>query len=356
MDNGATGTKTTAVQTLRIGMIGAGGIAKARHLPGLQQLDGIEFTAVANRSLANAQAAAEQYGFKRVYARWQDVVEDEEVNTVFICTPPYLHSEITRYALARGKHVFCQARMAMNLADAHTMLEADQASPLTTMLCPPPHYMLVEQKVLSLLAEGALGQVRHIVLDHPAAQFLDAAQPLHWRQRESLQGMNMLDVGIMAETLMKWFGPVTELSARARTWTTERPLPEGGGSGKVDLPDSVTVLAEFDSGATLTALFTGAVRGGKPHLTIHGSAGTLTCFSGEAYLTLDTGSGPQPIELQPSECTAWTVERDFVEAVRSGRKGYPSFVEGVRYMSFTQAVADSIAGGGQPVTLQRSGS
>ncbi|WP_259619300.1 Gfo/Idh/MocA family protein [Paenibacillus doosanensis] len=341
------------MMTIRIGLIGAGGIARSRHLPGLQKLKGVELAAVANRRYDNALKAAEEYGFGKAYRTWQEVAEDPAVDAVFVCTPPYLHKEITAYCLARGKHVFSQARMAMNLPEALEMLKLDESTRLTTMLCPPPNYMKVEPYALQLLAEGTLGDIRHVSLTHPSGQYSDPRKPLHWRQRADLQGINALDVGIMGEVLNKWFGPVKTLYAEGQTWVTERPQDNEGFS-RVELPDSVTVIGRFARGPQLTALFSGAVQGGTPQLSIHGSRGTLTCYPEASYLLLRTAEGEKRLDVPADRIKEWTVERDFIEAVRQGRKGDPSFRDGAKYMAFTQAVADSIRTGGRVAVAEIS--
>ncbi|WP_248926858.1 Gfo/Idh/MocA family protein [Paenibacillus hamazuiensis] len=329
---------------IRLGMIGAGGIAVSRHLPNLTKIEGVELTAVANRRYEKALAVSRQFGFRKIYRAWTEVADDPEVDAVFICTPPYMHAEMTAYCLERGKHVFSQARMAMNLPEALDMLRLDRATGLTTMLCPAPHYMQVENYVLRLLKDGGIGDVRHIVLSHPTAMFADPHKPLHWRQRADLQGINVLDVGIMGEVLQKWFGPVKTVSASGSLWTKERPA-DADGKTAVYLPDSVTVIGQFEAGMTLTALFTGAVKGGVSSMTIHGSEGTITCFPEQAYVLLGTNGEQTRIDVPADERKEWTVERDFVAAIREGRKGTPSFQDGARYMAFTQAIADSIRTG-----------
>lgn len=325
---------------VNIGIIGAGGIAISRHLPNLAKLPEVRFVAVANRSVDNAKRVAEQFGFDRVYEDWKSVIDDSDVQAVFICTPPYMHAEMTRYAIAKGKHVFCQARMALDLEDAKTMWEADQQSSLTTMLCPGPNYMSVEAYVLELIADGKIGEIRHVLLTHPSDMFADPEQPLHWRQRKNLQGINVLDVGIMGELLAKWFGPISQVEARAKTWVAQRQ-PDADGHTQVELPDSCTVIGEFSSGAMLTALFTGAVKGGASRMSIHGTLGTITCFPFEKHILINTGNGDERLEVEVDSEKLWTVEADFIQAIKSGTKGYPSFQEGLAYMGFTQAVMES---------------
>jgi predicted dehydrogenase len=336
---------------IQIGFVGAGGIAKSHHLPNLLKISGVKLIAVANRSESSARQVAEIFGFQKVYTNWKDVVDDPDVHIVFVCTPPYMHKEICNYALGKGKHVFCQARMAMDLSDALEMLAADDQSGLSTMLCPPPHYLPAESFVLNMMEQGDLGEIRHVVLTHPSSSLLDPEQPLHWRQRKDLQGINLLDVGIMGEVLQKWFGPIKRINAMGKTWVTERPADKDGKTA-VKLPDSVTLSGQFATDVTLTALFSGSVDGGMNQLTIHGTKATITCYQGKSFIMKRDSSGEKIIDIPAEAIGSWQVEKDFLDAVRTGRKGSPSFREGARYMAFTQAVMDSIHSG-QTVEIQQ---
>src|SRR5438067_12461387 len=90
---------------LRVGLIGAGGNTKLRHIPGLRALPGVEIVAVCNRTDASTAAVARDYGIPRTFAQWEEVVADPDVDAVVIGTWPYLHAPITLAALAAGKHV-----------------------------------------------------------------------------------------------------------------------------------------------------------------------------------------------------------------------------------------------------------
>jgi len=339
--------RITEVETkteIGIGFIGAGWIATNRHLPNLADVTGIRLVAVANRKLKTAQAVAEQFDFERVYEEWQKVIEDPQVDAVFICTPPYMHKEMTLYALARGKHVFCQARMALDLEDALEMLAADRSSKRTTMLCPAPNYMLVEPAILQLLEGGQIGEVRHVLLTHPTPANLDPDKPLYWRQRTDIQGINALEIGMVGEVLERWFGAVSSVAATANTWIPERPADQDGRT-TVELPDAVTFTGQFASGALLTALFSGSAAGGQKRMEIHGTKSSLVCYPAEPYYIIRDESGEERIDVPLHERKLWTVERDFITAIRQGSKGSPSFPDGVRYTALTQAVINSVTSG-----------
>src|SRR5919202_3337994 len=123
--------------TLRIGIIGAGGIVKSRHLPALRQIEGVEVVAVCNRSRESGEAVAREWSIPEVLTDWRELVARPDLQAVFIGTWPYTHAEMSIAALEAGKHVFCQARMARDLAEARAMLATARAHPdQVAMLCP----------------------------------------------------------------------------------------------------------------------------------------------------------------------------------------------------------------------------
>ena len=104
--------------TLRVGFIGAGGNTRLHHIPKLRAQAGVELVSVANRSVESGQRVADEEGIPNVAAHWQEVVQDDTLDAVCIGTWPYLHAPITIAALEAGKHVLCEARMAMNSHEA----------------------------------------------------------------------------------------------------------------------------------------------------------------------------------------------------------------------------------------------
>src|SRR3954470_1728771 len=184
--------------TLRIGFVGAGGIVRDRHVPGLRKAEGVEFYGVVNRSRASSQRAAEEFGIERTYDDWQELVADPRVDVVWIGAHPYLHRVVTEAALEAGKHVFTQAHMALDYADAKAMYEAAQRHPnQTTMISPPPHYMPGDRVVRRMIAEGFVGEPRNAIVQSYNGAYLNPSTPLHWRQRWEISGYNALDLGMM---------------------------------------------------------------------------------------------------------------------------------------------------------------
>ncbi len=333
-----------ADERIGLGFIGAGDIVRTRHLPGFEDIPGVEFAAVANRSRESASRVAADFGIAEVCGDWREVIDHPNVDAVVIGTWPYKHGEYGVAALEAGKHVFTQARLAMDAADARRMVAAAAESGLTTMVCPPPHGMRVEPTVMRMVGDGFLGDPVHVVVRDFQPSYVEAASPLHWRQISEYSGFHTLTLGICAEIVGRWFGYVAEVSAVDATFTSERPLADGSGSGAVDRPDSVFVAGRMESGATAAFAFSGVV--GAPSGNViegYGLRGSLRYLVDKDRLLL--ASAPDWVEeevrIAPADEGGWRVEQEFIQAIREGRGGNPSWEEGLRYMQFVEAVEES---------------
>src|SRR5436190_1858079 len=139
---------------LQIGIVGAGAIVRDRHLPGLKKHPEVEIVAVSNSTYESAEKFCQENAPRATpMANWADLLSLPDLDIVWIGTPPYMHSAVTISALEAGKHVFCQARMANDLAEAKEMLATSKRFPeLVTMLCPPPFGLRGDLLVKKLLA------------------------------------------------------------------------------------------------------------------------------------------------------------------------------------------------------------
>ena len=110
----------------RVGIIGCGGIANGKHMPSLKVVEDCEMVAFCDIILERAQKAKNEYGTEdaRVYEDYKELLKDESIDVVHVCTPNRSHSFITVDALEAGKHVMCEKPMAINTAEARKMLDA----------------------------------------------------------------------------------------------------------------------------------------------------------------------------------------------------------------------------------------
>ena len=149
--------------TIRIGIVGAGNNTRRHHIPKLKKIAGVEIASVANRSRASSERVAQEFGIARVHDSWQDLVIDPEIDAVVIGTWPYLHCAVTLAALAAGKHVLTEARIAMNATEARQMLAASRVRPdLVTQVVPGPATFAADPMVMQLLTEGYIGELQSV--------------------------------------------------------------------------------------------------------------------------------------------------------------------------------------------------
>lgn len=111
---------------LKIGIIGCGGIANGKHMPGLAKLDSVEMVAFCDLILTKAEKAAAEYGTAdaRVYKDYRELLEQESLDVVHVCTPNSSHAEISIASLEAGLHVMCEKPMAKTAKEARAMVAA----------------------------------------------------------------------------------------------------------------------------------------------------------------------------------------------------------------------------------------
>ena len=329
-------------QPIRVGFVGAGANTRLHHLPKLRAQAGVELTAVANRSRESGERVAKEFGIARVHDTWQEVVRAPDIDAICIGTWPYMHCELTVAALEAGKHVLCEARMAMNAAEGRRMLEASRKKPqLVAQLVPAPHTLETDATMQSLLADGYVGDVLAVELQASQGRFLDADGPLHWRHQLSLSGHNILNMGIWYEAMMRWLGPARRVMAMTKV-SVPRRRDAAGAWRDVSVPDHVDILATLASGAVAHLRFSAVTALAPPsEVWIFGSEGTLRLEADAKRLSGGKRGDKElrEIPVPAAQRVGWRVEEEFVNAIRGREKvARTTFEDGVRYMEFTDAV------------------
>lgn len=111
---------------LKVGIIGCGGIANGKHMPSLKAINKVDMVAFCDIIEERAVKAAKEYGVEgaKVYTDYKELLKDESIDVVHVCTPNRAHADISIDALHAGKHVMCEKPMAKTAADARRMVEA----------------------------------------------------------------------------------------------------------------------------------------------------------------------------------------------------------------------------------------
>ena len=99
---------------LRVGIIGCGGIANSKHMSALAGIEEVEMVAFCDIILEKAEKAVKEYGTPdaKAYEDYKELLKDDTIDVVHVCTPNRSHSFITIDALESGKHVMCEKPMA----------------------------------------------------------------------------------------------------------------------------------------------------------------------------------------------------------------------------------------------------
>ena len=333
-------------EPIRVGIVGAGANTRDRHIPGLQAIEGVEIVSVCNRSAESSNRVAEQFGIPTTYAHWNELIEAPDTNAIVIGTWPYLHCQATLAALAAGKHVLCEARMAMNAMEAWEMYGAAQANPhLVVQIVPSPMTLRVDATLQRLIASGYLGDLLAIEV-RVGGDFLDAAAPLHWRQDFDLSGFNIMSMGIWYEAVLRWVGEVTRVQAMGKTFTRMRS-DDSGSLRSVRVPEHVDVVADMACGAQLHMQVSSATGlAGAPEAILFGSDGTLRVAADTLYGGKRGDAALEEIPIPKDEAGGWRVEVEFINAIRGLEKiTHTTPQAGVKYMEFTEAVTRSMQTG-----------
>lgn len=343
--------------TLRVGLIGAGANTRSRHIPGLRALPDVDLVAVCNRRPESTREVAQEFGIPRTFSHWEDLVRDPDIDAVVIGTWPYLHAPITLAALEAGKHVLTEARMCMNATEAQEMLAASRRHPeRVAQIVPSPFGLKGGMVVRELLAGGFLGELREFSIVHRTAALADPTAPLHWRQDAALSGLNMLTLGILHETILRWLPQPVRVLAQVTAFVPSRIDPASGARRPVGTPDSVQVLTQLPTGVRGVYQISGVTPfGQEARVTFLGSDGVLAYdLQNDRLLGSSRLLGARPgslddlpeIPIPADKAGGWRVEADFVDAIRDGTAvRLTSFESGLAYMEFTEAVARAAQAG-----------
>ncbi|NKB59338.1 MAG: hypothetical protein GKS00_23695 [Alphaproteobacteria bacterium] len=348
-----------AKNTLRVGLIGAGGNTRSRHIPGLQEQQDVSIDVVANRTVESGQRIADEFGIARVAESWTDVIADDSIDAICIGTWPYMHAPMTIAALDAGKHVLCEARMAMNASQARKMLAASRRNPTrVAQIVTAPHTLGVDRTIAEMIGAGAIGKL--ITIDArvtAGSNFPNYDSPVHWRHDRDLSGNNIMAMGIWYEGMMRWVGPARTVHALGQSVVPYRKS-EDGRRVPMSIPDHVDIIGKLEQGGQMRFSMS-TVSGHAPSnadVYLFGTEGTLHVHVDKAgKFTLSAGTrdddGLKEVAIDPAKAGGWRVEEEFVNAVRGIEPvTHTDFATGVKYMEWTDAVTRSLRQG-EAVTL-----
>jgi len=335
----------TGSDPLRVAVLGTGAISQVVHLPILVEREDVDVVGVSDEDEHKARTIAGRFGVRRV-ARDEELLGDEAVEAVVICTPNHLHERLAVAALERGKHVLVERPLALSPEGAERVLEAGSASGRHVLVGMYHRFRPDVAALRSFVAGGELGRITSV-----RGLWLNRATPLAratWRQRpEEGGGGALMDLGVQALDLCLWIAGFPE--ARRVVAVTHR--------GDHAVEDSAGLLVELAGGVTLTVEVSWALFASEDrrHVRVLGTEGSGTVPPLEIFKQL----GGRPLEVTPRQprprggegifTNAYRREIDnFLRAVR-GEVDPPPPREQVGLMRLVQAAYRSAAEGREVV-------
>jgi len=293
------------VNSLRLGFVGAGWIARD-HVAALTKFEGVELAAVCDLQRTRAEHLAPPG--TRVYERWEDLLERERLDALWVCTPPLAHREPAVAALEQGVHVFLEKPIARTREDAEAIVATAERSGLVCAV----GYQWHATEVLDDLVATLTGQDVSLVLGRSVGP--TASRP--WFLSREDGGGNILERGSHQIDLVRMIGGEV---ARVQAAASEVLLGQGEGEGeRGDIEDAATLVLHFVNGAlgTITVAWT---RNGLPGIY------TVDVLATEAtlQLTLDPEfslrgvSRGREIQARGTEHPFTRTIARFLEAVRT---------------------------------------
>ena len=176
----------------RWGILGTGGIATA-FARDLSYLNNHIVAAVGSRSLQSAEDWAMEFPGCRAYGSYEDLVNDPNIDAIYIATPHTFHAENSILALTAGKPVLCEKPFAVNARESSAMRDAAKDNGVALMEAMWTRYLPQVYTLRELLASGVIGNILTVEADH-GQRLADYANPRHWEPE--LGGGALLDLGI----------------------------------------------------------------------------------------------------------------------------------------------------------------
>ena len=190
------------MKKVKWGVLGAGGIADRRTLPGMMVAENAELVAVMEINAEFAEKLRAKYNAKRAYTDYKALIADPEVECVYIASPVTCHKDQVIAAAQAGKHVLCEKPISLSLAECEEVRAACEKAGILSATGFMMRYHAFHQKMKQLIADGKLGQVvsarAQLTCWYPEI-------PGAWRQDKKLSGGGaLIDMGVHCIDLIEY--------------------------------------------------------------------------------------------------------------------------------------------------------
>ncbi|MGI9508009.1 MAG: Gfo/Idh/MocA family protein [Geminicoccaceae bacterium] len=179
------------MKPVKFGVISTAKIGLERVIPAMQQSDAVTIEAIASRDIVRAREAAATLGIAKTYGSYQDLLADPEIEAVYNPLPNHLHVPVSIQAAEAGKHVLCEKPLALDAAEAKTLIEARDRTGVVIaeafMVRHHPQWLHAR----SLVQSGRIGELRAV---QAVFSYMNR-DPDNVRNRADIGGGGIYDIG-----------------------------------------------------------------------------------------------------------------------------------------------------------------
>ena len=276
---------------IRVGILGAGGIAALSHLPEIAAIDGMQVTHICGRRERRLRLLCDRFAIPRYSTNWDALLGDKDMDAVIVALPHPLHAEAGLAVLERGLHLFMQKPLCTTMEEADQLVAASEARPEQIVYC-RPSFGGVVYEMRRQIAAGRIGMVSGALARHshggPEIYYAEVADSFEELRAEddfwffdadTAGGGALIDMGVYAiATLVALLGKVAGVTARMTT--VNKPTA---------MEDTATLILDFVNGALGTAETGWCDPARSTYLRVHGTTGKLI-QDGESIQYLRPGS------------------------------------------------------------------
>lgn len=327
---------TTDTTTTGWGVVGLGKVAREEIAPVLTSLPGSTLVAVAGRDAERAAQFAATHGAGRSYGDYQGLLDDPDVQVVYVATPNALHPEQVVRAARAGKHVLCDKPLALDPEQARSVVDECRRAGVSLGLMFQTRRHGGVAQVRDLIAAGEIGTVVAASVEMGTGRTLLKG----WRTDPSLAGSGTTNnLGVHAYDLL---GHLLGQDVVAVTAMTTRE--EG-----LALETVALSLLRFSGGALAHVNVNQSVAMPFADVVVHGTLGRVvgrgtSRMNLRGTWTVSTADGERTLDVDSFSAYRDTLA-DFADAVRSGREPSPSGLDGIRSVEIVAALNRSVAEG-----------
>ena len=303
------------MKRVRWGIIGVGDVTEHKSGPGFQQAERSELVAVMRRDGSLATDYARRHGVPRSYGDADELIDDPEVDAVYVATPPDSHRDYVLRVAQAGKPVYVEKPMARSAAECEEMVAACERAGVGLFVAYYRRAMPRFGTVKEILDNRRIGDLRSVIIRSEGLGVVDRTTDPGWRVDPAISGGGyFVDLGSHILDLLDWLlGPVAHVSGTA--------VNRGG---RYAAEDVVTAALGFDSGVEGVGSWNYDSYRHVDQVEVTGTKGSLafSCF-GDEPLRLVTARGLEEISAPYPQVVQLPLIQAVVDAL-TGRGEAPS--------------------------------